>query len=38
VLVDAGFLADERQVAWEGHDIRPEMETRYSVRVELATD
>jgi hypothetical protein len=37
VLVDAGFLADERQVEWEGHDIQPDMATGYSVRVEPAT-
>jgi hypothetical protein len=37
VLVAAGFLADERQVEWEGLHIRPEMTTRYSVRVEPVT-
>ena len=37
VLVDAGFLADERQVEWERHDIRPDMTTSYSVCVEPAT-
>lgn len=37
VLVDAGFLADERQVEWERHDIQPEMAARYSVQVEPAT-
>lgn len=34
VLVDAGLLADERLVAWEEHEIRPEMATSYSVQVE----
>lgn len=37
VLVDGGFLADERQIEWEEHEIQPEMATGYSVRVEPAT-
>jgi hypothetical protein len=35
VLVDAGFLADERLVGTERHEIRAEM-TGYSVFVELS--
>jgi hypothetical protein len=33
VLVDAGLLADERQVKWERHDVRPRA-SGYSVSVE----
>jgi len=34
VLVDAGFLADERLVEMEAHEVRPEMATGYSVQIE----
>jgi hypothetical protein len=34
VLVDAGFLADERLVEMEAHEARPEMATGYSVQIE----
>ena len=37
VLIDAGFLADERQVEWERHDIQLDIAVRYSVQVEPAT-
>lgn len=36
VLVDAGFLADERLVETERHEIRPEMMTGYSILIEPA--
>jgi hypothetical protein len=34
VLVEAGFLADERLVEMEAHEVRPEMATGYSVQIE----
>lgn len=36
VLVDAGFLADERLVGMERHDVRPEMMSGYSVQIDRA--
>jgi hypothetical protein len=33
-IVDAGFLADERLVQMEAHEVRPEMATGYSVQIE----
>ena len=34
VLVDAGFLADERLVVMEGHEVRPQKMSGYSVQID----
>jgi hypothetical protein len=36
VLVDAGLLTDERLVDMEGHEVRPEMMSGYSVQIDRA--
>jgi hypothetical protein len=36
VLVDAGLLADERLIESGRHEVRPELGSGYSVRIEAS--